>query len=108
MANLDQTVYRRDVVPRPGFLNAWERHRHRKAHWFVEVFAESVSHLHRMLAIQVLTTCETAWSIPVYVCWSTYFLIVLSTRLILVCAGVGSTAAYVIGNLAGESGLSCQ
>lgn len=43
MARPDQTVYLRDVVPRIGFLNSWERHRHRKAHWFVELFAEAVS-----------------------------------------------------------------
>lgn len=69
MARPDQTVYRRDVVPRPGFLNTWERHRHRKAHWFVELFAESVSQSHPLLRIPVMTINETAWSIPVYLCW---------------------------------------
>lgn len=36
------TVFLRDVVQRPAYMNAWERHRHRKVHWLVEMFAESV------------------------------------------------------------------
>ncbi len=34
-----------DIQKRPGFLVAWERHRHGSAHWFVECVAEFVSAL---------------------------------------------------------------
>src|ERR1700690_879932 len=40
---MSDTIYLRDIRKRPGFLTVWERHRHHKAHWFVELFAESVS-----------------------------------------------------------------
>ena len=32
-----------DVIPRPAILHAWERHRHRSVHGFVECVAEFVS-----------------------------------------------------------------
>jgi len=70
MTSQSNIVYHRDVIQRPGFLKVWERQRHRKAHWFVELFAESMG-----------------------VFLYTY-------------AGVGSTAAYVVGTLAAEPGLS--
>lgn len=37
------TVFLRDIVQRPAYMNLWEKHRHRKAHWVAEMFAESVS-----------------------------------------------------------------
>jgi hypothetical protein len=40
---MSDTIYLRDIRERPGFLTVWERLRHQKAHWFVELFAESAS-----------------------------------------------------------------
>ncbi|KIM84876.1 hypothetical protein PILCRDRAFT_67395 [Piloderma croceum F 1598] len=74
---MSETVYLRDVRQRPGFLTVWERHRHRRAHWLVELFAESVSTLHVLMWI------------------GTHFF----------CPGVGSTAAFIIGTLSGQPGL---
>lgn len=39
-------VHYSEIAPRPGFLKSWERHRHRKAHWFVQCVAEAVSRSH--------------------------------------------------------------
>ncbi|KZP31737.1 aquaporin-like protein [Athelia psychrophila] len=36
------TVFLRDIVQRPAYMNLWEKHRHRKAHWVAEMFAESL------------------------------------------------------------------
>jgi glycerol uptake facilitator-like aquaporin len=66
---MSDTIYLRDIRKRPGFLTVWERHRHHKAHWFVELFAESLG---------VFLYCY---------------------------AGVGSTAAYIIGTLSSQAGL---
>jgi len=69
---MSDTIYLRDIRQRPGFLTVWERLRHQKAHWFVELFAESLG---------VFLYCY---------------------------AGVGSTAAYIIGNLSSQAGLGCM
>ncbi|KII90024.1 hypothetical protein PLICRDRAFT_29179 [Plicaturopsis crispa FD-325 SS-3] len=36
------TVYKREVVPRPRWLEVWEKHRHTSLHWVVELFAEAL------------------------------------------------------------------
>ncbi|KAF7968970.1 hypothetical protein HWV62_28769 [Athelia sp. TMB] len=41
-AEVTPTVYLRDVVQRPAYLQAWEKVRHRKMHWAVEMFAEAL------------------------------------------------------------------
>jgi hypothetical protein len=36
------TIYLKDISQRSGFMTVWEKHRHRDAHWLVELFAEAV------------------------------------------------------------------
>jgi len=67
--DMSDTIYMRDIRQRPGIFTVWERHRHQKAHWFVELFAESLG---------VFLYCY---------------------------AGVGSTAAYIVGTLLNQAGV---
>jgi len=34
-------VHLADIAPRPSYLTTWEKHRHRRAHWLVEMIAEA-------------------------------------------------------------------
>jgi hypothetical protein len=40
---MTDAVYLKDIKQRSGFMTVWEKHRHRDAHWLVELFAEAVS-----------------------------------------------------------------
>lgn len=40
---MPDTIYLGDIRRRHGIFTVWEKHRHGKAHWFVELFAEAVS-----------------------------------------------------------------
>jgi hypothetical protein len=39
---MSDTIYLRDIKRRHRIFTVWEKHRHGKAHWFVELFAEAV------------------------------------------------------------------
>jgi len=41
MTHFPPSVYYRDVLPRPPFVQSWERVRHHRAHWLVECIAEA-------------------------------------------------------------------
>lgn len=36
-------IHLADVAPRPAYLTKWEKMRHNKVHWLVEMVAEAVS-----------------------------------------------------------------
>lgn len=79
-------VYARDVQSRPALLSAWEKHRHNSAHFLVEMVAEFLGVF-----------------LYVYAGWFIY-----GNHFRLNIIGLGSQAAYILGNIAKEPGLSCK
>jgi hypothetical protein len=103
--------------PRPAFLQAWERMRHRQMHWLIECMAEFVRRhslsptlFLRDLAMRtnVLRPCRLGSSCTVTP-------VRLRSKGVLVglyfeprfATGMGAQAAFNLGNLAQIPGLGC-
>ncbi|KAH0833311.1 aquaporin-like protein [Lanmaoa asiatica] len=82
------TVRLRDIAPRPRYMTSWERVKHTKIHLFIEMAAE-------MLGVFLY----------VYAGWPTVFFVPRRASSLLTIhytTGVGSTAAFVVGNLTSQ------
>lgn len=99
-------VHLNDVAPRSQIFTRWDRARHHQIHWFSECFAEFVRiRLARLYRLTLIGSAAGGVLVLLRRCVT--IATVFPANGIHFLSGLGSTAAWVIGNVLEEVGVSC-